>query len=190
MNKGGGLVQYGGQELCSNYQLREYLKVHWCWEKMVINLSCAVSHRFGNIFCHGCWGRNDQEDRPLTTHLATWRWIQGGKCHKQGRVLSPDCRKCGHSVPEIAGGALKCTRERCKFFICQYHAYSCLSNSKNRLYSWRIGEYVIFQGSSFQGTWSSTIWRILWFEAWIWLKFCPRWCSRQDWSVWLSTRYR
>ena len=92
---------------------------------MVINLSCVVSHRFGNIFCHGCWGRNDQEDRPLTTHLATWRWIQGGKCHKQGRVLSPDCRKCGHSVPEIARGALKCTLERCKFLICQneYHVY-------------------------------------------------------------------
>ena len=107
---------------------------------MVINLSCVVSHRFGNIFCHGCWGRNDQDDRPLTihlathltthlatltTHLATWRWIQGGKCHKQGRVLSPDCRKCGHSVPEIAGGALKCTMARCKFLICQneYHVY-------------------------------------------------------------------
>ena len=37
---------------------------------------------------------------------------------------------------------------------------------------------------------SSIIWRILWFVVWIWLKFCPRWCSRQDWSVWLSTRYR
>ena len=135
--QGWGLVQYGGQELCRNYQLREHLKVQWCWQKMVINLmSCVVSHIFGNIFCHGCWGRNDQEDRPLTTHLATWRWIQGGKCHKQGRVLSPDCRKCGHSVPEIAGGALKCTMERCKFFICQneYHVYFF---------------FAIFHGSSF-----------------------------------------